>query len=58
MEGDVTSKYFTRSKFMNDFNPIFVNDPNTEVEFKKLKGMPERKKFVDNLSGHFSEEKF
>jgi hypothetical protein len=54
MVGDPTSKYFTRSKFMNDFNPIFVTDPNTEVEFKKLKDMKDRKKFVDNLSGHFN----
>jgi hypothetical protein len=56
LEGDSTSTYFTRSKFMNDFSPLFSAeevDKHTDQKSQK-----EKERVHKNIHGHFDREKY
>ena len=56
IEGDPSSSYFTRSKFMNDFSPLF-NEGEVQEAMNGKSNM-EKKRIHDNIHGHFDREKY
>jgi hypothetical protein len=56
LEGDPTSSYFTRSKFMNDFTPLF--EEHGYEHHLENKTEKERQAAMKNVKGHFDRPLF